>query len=522
MTAVTTITHSVQCGARPQDILDVLLDPERFTADLPFVDAVVEEESADHQVVRFTAEVGKKRRSWSSTRTVYRHGVGFRAVLVPPMPPAASVVALWSIIPVSAAASSVTVTHEITFLQGTSPQAEQDFLSDLDVNSKKELSHLRLATEKNLRNYLPASLAASLGGFMSRVTMGPSNFAGYSLFGDLAWVSARFSTSLAQHPLDEAFWDEWLMLWEQRGDTLVARSGETDASLLRRAAGAYHWAQFLYFNDKNVKQRLRQKIKTAFRLANVRSQNIRELSLRASDSEVPCWLVTPEDSNSEVEFPWIMFVNGLDSSPEVEPMMVAEQFAHHGFATIIPELPGQGLSGTHSTLPPTFVTMVDELYKHCESLPELSDSSRYFGGISFGGQLALKMATSSQTSLRGIVNLSGGPKPVTPLPRRLQLDFIDVIGGTRTTLPEAIEAFSVGTGSRFQYPTLTVQGVHDDIYPHSDLEVMHKENPGGLNSLIALPDEGHCFLNDFEFGLRHAANWLSLVESGNNAPEVRR
>lgn len=522
MTPVTTITHSVQCGARPQDILDVLLDPERFTADLPFVDAVVEDESADHQVVRFTAKVGKNRRSWSSTRTVYQHGVGFRAVLNPPMPPTASVIALWSIIPVSTAASSVTVTHEITFLPGTSSQVKQDFLSDLDVNSEKELSHLRLVTEKNLRNYLPANLAASLGGFLSRVTMGPRSFAGYSLFGDLAWVSARFSTNLAQHPLDEAFWDEWLMLWEQRGDILLARSGDTDVALLRRAAGAYHWAQFLYFHDKDVKHRLRQKIKTTFRLANVRSQHVRELSLRVSDSEIPCWLVKPEGSNAAAEFPWIMFVNGLDSSPEVEPMMVAEQFARHGFATIIPELPGQGLSGTHNTLPPTFVKLVDELYKRCEPLPELSNSSRYFGGISFGGQLALKVATSSQTSLRGIVNLSGGPKPVAPLPRRLQLDFINVIGGTRATLPEVLEAFSVETDSRFQYPTLTVQGIHDDIYPHSDLEVLHKENQEGLSSLIALPDEGHCFLNDFDFGLEHAANWLSLVESGNDVPEERR
>mgnify|MGYP000854178344 FL=1 len=522
MIPVTTVTHSVQCASQPREILSVLLDPEAFSADLSFVEAVLEERSSNQQVVRFTAKVGENFRSWSSIRTIYEHGTGFRAVLDPPIPPTASMIVLWSVIADSETSSTVVVTHEIVFLENTSCEDRIKFLADLDINSDKELSHLRFLAERSTKNFLPASLAASLGGFLSRVTIGPSCLAGSSLFGDLSWVAARFSRNLMEHPLSEAFWDEWLMLWEQRGDALMKRSRGKDEALLRRAAGAYHWAQFLYFRDKDVKRRLRHKVKSSFRLANARSQRVRELTLSVEQSKVSCWLIEPEGSRPDTGFPWVMFINGLDSSSEIEPMMVAEKFANFGFATVIPELPGQGVSGIHSTLPPSVIQLIDDMYKSCESLEVLSTTSRYFGGISFGGQLALKVSTCSQTSLSGIVNLSGGLKPVTPLPRRLQLDFINVVGGTPETLPEILESFAVDINDHFQFPTLTIQGIHDDIYLHNDMKELHRRKRDDFTTLISLPDEGHCFLNDFEFGLQQAAIWLTHVESGKDNLEATR
>lgn len=368
---------------------------------------------------------------------------------------------------------------------------------------------------------VPPALFAACGYFLPRLMFLNSRYAPQVHWGDV-------TVALDGFPCDDldlasaGFWEEWRVRWTAQGDrhAQVARASTTVAGRTRAQRGAaacYHWAEFMYFDDAQVKLALRRRIRELTRdsldgsgLGLVRG----ELPAGGPDSPaVPYTLLLPPGSGGGdgAAVPCVVLSNGLDSMTEVEVLSVAEGYLERGIAALLFDGPGQGIQVGISPLSIEMETTVARLVALLDEEPRIDSGRLGFFGISFGGYLALRVAQALGGSFRCIVNLSGGPRlaPFDGLPRRLKDDFrFAFMNNDDADIQARFDKLEIDLSVPVETDVLSVHGALDDIFPLTGLGELDRAW-GERHHLVVHDREAHVCLNLISTCTLEAADWVA-------------
>ncbi len=367
---------------------------------------------------------------------------------------------------------------------------------------------------------LPEPLFRACGYFLPRLLFLRSRYAPQVGWGDIA-------VALDGFPCDDldlasaAFWDEWRRRWTALGDRYARLSGGSSttagrARAARAAAGCYHWAEFMYFDDAPLKYRLRGQVREFFR-AGLEGADLdfEEGELPAGEAgpePVPYWLVLPPAHRRPAgRLPCVVLSNGLDSMTEVEVLALAESYLDRGMAALLFDGPGQGLQVGRTPLRIDMEDVVAALVERLRADHRIAADRLAFFGVSFGGYFALRVARSLGDAFACVVNASGGPRvaPYDELPRRLKDDFrFAFMGGDAADMRVRLAALALDVGGPIRTEVLSVHGALDDIFPLTALEELDRAW-GPRHRLLTYPGEAHVCLNKIEAWSLEAADWVA-------------
>jgi pimeloyl-ACP methyl ester carboxylesterase len=367
---------------------------------------------------------------------------------------------------------------------------------------------------------VPTEIYDALGYLGTRLLFLNARYAPQVQWGDVALALDGFPTDNLDISTSE-FWEEWRSRWSARADGYIViadRSttvaGRTHA--LRSAAGCYHWAEFMYFDDPGLKLQLRQQLRGAF-LAGLEGADIElsqnELPASADRPAVPYWIVLPpERLRPEGALPAVILSNGLDSMTEIEVLSLAEAYLERGIAAVLFDGPGQGIQAGQSPVLIEMETVVAELVRRLAAEHPRIDTRRLaFVGISFGGYIALRVAGSLGDLFRCVVNFGGGPRlaEFATLPRRLKDDFrfAFLVKGT-DDLQDRFDALALEPGEPPATQVVSVHGALDDIFPVGALEDLGRAW-GPQHRLEVHAREVHCCLNVINVYTQQTADWVA-------------
>jgi alpha-beta hydrolase superfamily lysophospholipase len=373
---------------------------------------------------------------------------------------------------------------------------------------------------------VPEHVFGALGYLFPRLLFLNARYAPQVHWGDIAAALDGFPAE----DLDlssAAFWDTWRERWTARAEEYEKLAAESTTTAgrsraLRGGAACWHWAEFQYFDDAEVKQRLRQRIRDCF----LRSVDGTDLDIdqgllpaRPDRPEVPYWVLTTRRMRAQAgPRPAVLLCNGLDSATEIEILSLAEAYLDRGIAAVLFEGPGQG--SRLGRPDPLLVPMEQVVADLVEQLGTRSDILRDrlgFVGISFGGYLALRVADALGPSFRGVVNLGGGPRlgDFAGLPRRLKDNFRFAFKAEAgADLQPRFDELALKPGPAPATPVLSVHGALDDIFPLEGLTELDRAW-GGRHRLIVHPREAHTSLNVLnEVSVRTADHLARLLTEG--------
>lgn len=267
---------------------------------------------------------------------------------------------------------------------------------------------------------------------------------------------------------------------------------------LKSAAACYHFAEFMYFEDKALKTWMREQAKECF----LSTFNHAQYGLHVGEIVyekvgVPYYLIMPRGIDQKL--PCVVMSNGLDSVTEVEIMAIAERFLSLGMAVLIFEGPGQGINLGQSALCLQMEAVVERLLYDLSDMHQIDWERLGFFGISFGGYVALRVANFLGERFEFVVNYSGGPKiaPFHTLKRRLKADFQFAFGLKDAAIMQEVFDQCELAITACDTKILSIHGECDDIFPVSDLVKLDKQL-NDQHELIIYPQERHVCLNFLE------------------------
>ena len=361
---------------------------------------------------------------------------------------------------------------------------------------------------------LPQPLFAAAGYFLPRLLFLPSRHAAQISWGDIAVALQNFPETCLDLVSAE-FWQEWMERWSQLGETYAnvadtAPSASTACRHNRAAAACFHWAEFMYFADDELKHSLRAQIRERFRRSiDPQALAMTEGAISWRGATIPYYLLWPATVKPSSPVPCMILCNGLDSVTEVEMVALAEPLLDRGIAALLFDGPGQGINLGRHPLPMRPEEMVEPLIAELQGMPGINYDRIGFLGISFGGAIALRAAASFGAHLRCAVNLSGGPelRAFEALPRRLKADFAYAFGLDDPAKMQArFDSLAIGSGAVPGTDVLSVHGVLDDVFPIAPLRALDARW-GARHGLKTYETEAHACLNYISRYSQEAADW---------------
>jgi dienelactone hydrolase len=356
-------------------------------------------------------------------------------------------------------------------------------------------------TETPERLRVPEHMYRALGYLFPRLMFLNARYAPQVHWGDIAAALDGFPTD----DLDLAsagFWDLWRERWTERAESYgaLAEASGTVAGrsrALRGAAAAYHWAEFQYFDDRTVKQRLRQRIRDCF-LGSLAGTDLDVTEGSLPGTGAGYWVLRTQAMRASGEpLPAVVLSNGLDSATEVEVVALAEAYLERGIAAVLFEGPGQGLRLGRTPVLAEMEPVVAELLEKLRTEPGIAADRLAFAGISFGGYLALRVARELGEHFRCVVNFGGGPviAKFDGLPRRLKDNFRFAFGAEPgADLQPRFDELAIEPGPAPATEVLSICGALDDIFPVEGLYDLDRAW-SGRHSLEVHPREAHTSLN---------------------------
>ncbi|MFI5782453.1 alpha/beta hydrolase family protein [Nocardia sp. NPDC051570] len=362
---------------------------------------------------------------------------------------------------------------------------------------------------------IPVEVFEAGGYFLPRLMFLNSRIAPQIHWGDV-------TTALDGFPGDDLdlssaeFWREWLRRWVIVAETYVETAEESTtaagrSAAWRSAAACYHWAEFMYFDDRDLKRSLRQSVRRCFErgMAGAGQPLTTAVARLADDTTIPVWILLPPGT-SRRPYPCVLVGNGLDSITEVEPLALAETYLARGLAVALFEGPGQGLNLGHTPLRVDIAEIVGAVVDLVRSHPGIAAERLGYAGISFGGYHALRVAQQRPDDFACVLNFSGGPRvaPFRGLPRRLKDDFRFAFGrAPDADLTEFLRDSALDTALIPDTRVLSVHGALDDIFPVAEIRALDERWAGRHESLV-YESEAHVCLNRIAQAAGRAADWM--------------
>lgn len=314
-------------------------------------------------------------------------------------------------------------------------------------------------------------------------------------------------------------WRNWCRLWIERA-AIREREAEEMASAGRersaaeafvRAALAYHFAQFVYHEDPNLKREAQEKKVACYTraLPGLRPPGKR-VEIPFEGSVLPGILRLPPNANRNCGYPVVILIAGLDSTKEEFYTLEAE-FHSRKMATLSFDGPAQGERATlpfRADFEVVVSTVVDFLCRDSQF-----DANRIGAlGVSTGGYYAPR-AHAFDRRLRASVGVAGFydlSDCWVSLPALTRQGFCVSFGNV--SLEEAKEKAKLvtlrGCLKNVDRPLLIIHGGRDRLCPVSHARQMVEE-AGEKSELVVYPDGGHV-CNNIPFLWRPlAADWLA-------------
>lgn len=353
---------------------------------------------------------------------------------------------------------------------------------------------------------LNANSYTELQYFIPRVLFGGSEW------GEFNSVSQTISSSIKQN--SGLFWQQWFEGWHSHGSILFEEarnvSPQAAKNIYMRAAAAYHWAEFMYFQDLPSKEACRKMVTESFHLALAQSPNTGEkIVIPYREHLLPGYYFRASENENH---PTVILINGLDSAKEVELYQFTRYFLKEGINCIVFDGPGQGELMATTSMDTNFEAVVAAVIEKASELPGVESSKLGVFGVSFGGYLAMRSFALNK-KLKACINLSGAfdLDNYSQINARVQHDFRYVfkvpddnemkrIAKTEVTLAET---------TRPDGKILTIHGGKDAVFPPENCRKI--KDWCGVEQVeeILYDKEAHVCQNYIYHYMPRAAAWLA-------------
>lgn len=320
-----------------------------------------------------------------------------------------------------------------------------------------------------------------------------------------------------------AEWTEWLEQWTAMARKQEAAGSEaaeknrpvTARHRLLKASACSHFAEFMYYDDVPLKQKMRKEATRLFlRAVPYLPYRVEPVSIpNGGDLPWPGYLIHAGHARHDVDArrPAVILINGLDSAAEVELHAFAREFVERGVSVLLFDGPGQGLLAGKVAMPLQFEGVFESVLGFLQRQPSIDPDHLGVFGVSFGGYLAARVAAYYPRELKACVNLSGAydldnfDKLKAPVQRGLAYVF-----GARNTEEMSQLArteLNLRGVPRLAVPLLTIHGMEDGVFPYdSCMRLM--EWAQGEKELISYEGERHVCTNFFSDFIPRFSDWM--------------
>lgn len=367
----------------------------------------------------------------------------------------------------------------------------------------------------NIKTSISPALLETCNYFFPRILFLQTQYAAQTHWGDITLALNNFPTEIADLK-SEFFWTEWMNRWRRVADAYLNDSYSLEtpylkARALRSATAAYHWAEFMFFSQQDLKTLLRKKAKQCFteslKLSNL---NVEMGELFFNNISMPYYFILPI-GNIDKKVPCVIFSNGLDSISELEIFALAEFFIFSGFSVFIFDGPGQGINVGINPINLEFENVIEFVINELKQFAIIDFKALIFFGISFGGYFSLRVAKYLGHYFNSIINLSGGPalNSFDTLPRRLKQDFQFVFMENDSDKMQAkFDSLALSfSDSVCKTKIFSIHGMFDDIFPVDAVFNMDKVL-GSSHKLHVYSNEAHVCLNYINIYLNQIIRWV--------------
>lgn len=295
--------------------------------------------------------------------------------------------------------------------------------------------------------------------------------------------------------------------YDSKGDQCWAdKKVESAAHYWRLASTYYHFAQSFFLTTLNEKELFRKYSRKAFeKMATLINPSAQFIKIKYDDHLIPGYLRIAYEGA-----PLVIFVNGLDSSKEVELFYFSEYFLKRGISVFCFDGPGQGeLLDVCSMLKDNFENAVSCVIDSLKQRPDVANEAIGIFGVSFGGYLAPR-CTAHDSRIKACISLCG------PYDYKLAYCPPIVIDGFKAqyNLCNALdmndfkELISLSDiQDKLNTPTLIVIGEQDHLMNEYQKTAM--ENlPSGEKVVIRVPNGEHVCSSRHSELLPTLADWM--------------
>ena len=333
--------------------------------------------------------------------------------------------------------------------------------------------------------------------------------------------------------LREAFsrihaWNEWPESWERVGEKRevladIAREEGREVSAREGyifAAAAYHMAQLLLFEDFRKKRELYGKCASCYRRAAPLLDPPAELVEIPFDSfRLPGVLRFPPSSSP---VPVVIFVTGAVTGKE-EMHLLGSGLVERGVGTLLFDGPGMGEAWEQGPLIPGCHRVAAALFDYLEGDSRVDPGRIGLFGVSFGGNVALRMAarekrTAAVIALSAPYDLSGYGEYVLPVIEELVRYALQ--SDSKKKYEEWKRTFSLESSlPEIAAPLLTIGGGEDFFVPGDDTKRIHGGGKG-KKKMIFFEEADHLCVDYMHELIPKVEEWL--IETGYLRPEEER
>ena len=204
--------------------------------------------------------------------------------------------------------------------------------------------------------------------------------------------------------------EDWIPSWYRLGlkrEAMAVKAEEekrtcSAADLWMMARAAFYTAQFPFFGNTELKDKIYRRCAQAYRHAAPQlNPPAMRLEIPFQKTYLPAYLRIPEKGTPEI---CLIVIGGIDGVKE-ESHYYSEYFVRRGFSVLAFDAPGIGESWSRVKMDPNYGSVAKAVTEYLQKYEKMKFS--YFGvmGLSLGGNIAVHFAVSG-VSVRSCVVIS--------------------------------------------------------------------------------------------------------------------
>lgn len=278
----------------------------------------------------------------------------------------------------------------------------------------------------------------------------------------------------------------------------------------RRAALAYHVAQFFAFGEPKKARALRSSATTLFAQAlPIVMPSVERVDLPWRAATLPGFLARPPEGRRPA--PLVVVLNGTSTAKE-ETILWADPFLRRGLAVLALDWPGTGETADDMTLTADCDDLTDGVVATARNDPGLDAERIALVGFSLGGSLAVRAAAfDRRIGAAVVVTPAYDPPSWLAGANPVLVEQVAAAAGGADRLPDLARGFSLADlGGRLRTPLLIFGAGRDLVVPAAE-SLRLAAAAGEIGTLVWHPEGGHGLYEAIEEWTEDAARWLVEV-----------